>query len=65
MCFVLVFDIGKKAEVVSLQCHVRCRRHLKGHTGKVLDLDWSLDKRKLVTSSQVCMRDLYLNALVV
>ena len=48
-----VFDIGKKAEILSLQCHVRCRRVLKGHTGKVLDMAWCSDKRKLVSSSQV------------
>lgn len=29
------------------------RRHLKGHQGKVLCMDWSTDKRHIVSSSQV------------
>ena len=31
---------------------IKQRRILKGHLGKVLCLDWSMDKRHLVSSSQ-------------
>jgi len=31
---------------------IRCRRVLKGHSSKVLDLDWCSDRRRLVSSSQ-------------
>lgn len=31
---------------------IRCRRVLKSHTSKVLDLDWSSDRRHIVSSSQ-------------
>ena len=34
--------------------NVKVRRSLKGHNAKVLCLDWSIDKRHLVSSSQVC-----------
>lgn len=33
--------------------NVKVRRVLKGHQGKVLSLAWSLDKRHIVSSSQV------------
>ena len=33
--------------------NVKVRRSLKGHNAKVLCLDWSTDKRHLVSSSQV------------
>ena len=33
--------------------NIKSRRVLKGHQGKVLALDWSLDKRHVVSSSQV------------
>ena len=33
--------------------NVKVRRSLKGHNAKVLCLDWSIDKRHLVSSSQV------------
>ncbi|XP_031572582.1 guanine nucleotide-binding protein subunit beta-5-like [Actinia tenebrosa] len=37
----------------SLQgCHMKVRRILKGHQGKVLCMDWSGDRRHLVSSSQ-------------
>jgi len=49
-----VFDVGKKVEkATGPQQQLRSRRCLKGHSGKVLDVDWSLDQRKLVSSSQV------------
>lgn len=33
--------------------NIKVRRVLKGHQGKVLSLAWSLDKRHVVSSSQV------------
>nr|CAB3250062.1 guanine nucleotide-binding protein subunit beta-5 [Phallusia mammillata] len=47
-----LFAMGKKPETLNLSFQVRCRRILKGHTSKVLDMDWSLDKRRIVSSSQ-------------
>lgn len=35
------------------QLSIKQRRILKGHAGKVLCMDWSLDKRHIVSSSQV------------
>ncbi|OZC05857.1 hypothetical protein X798_07167, partial [Onchocerca flexuosa] len=34
------------------QLSIKQRRILKGHAGKVLCMDWSLDKRHIVSSSQ-------------
>jgi len=46
--------MGKKTDNISnVTVTMRCRRTLKGHSGKVLDMDWSLDKRRIVSSSQV------------
>ncbi|XP_076808016.1 guanine nucleotide-binding protein subunit beta-5a-like [Clavelina lepadiformis] len=45
-----LFEMGAKPDIVNYQA--RCRRILKGHSSKVLDLDWSLDKRRIVSSSQ-------------
>lgn len=36
--------------------NVKVRRSLKGHNAKVLCLDWSTDKRHLVSSSQVTFK---------
>uniref|UniRef100_H2YK85 Uncharacterized protein n=1 Tax=Ciona savignyi TaxID=51511 RepID=H2YK85_CIOSA len=47
-----LFVMGKKAEASSPTIQVRCRRILKGHASKVLDMDWSLDRRRIVSSSQ-------------
>merc|ERR1712012_389700 len=47
-----LFVIGGTAQAISQPIQVRCRRMLKGHTSKVLDLDWSADKRRVVSSSQ-------------
>lgn len=48
----LVKDVAERLQ--SLQgCHMKVRRILKGHQGKVLCMDWSTDKRHLVSSSQV------------
>ena len=33
--------------------NIKSRRVLKGHQGKVLCMDWSTDKRHVVSSSQV------------
>ena len=46
-----VFVYCNQLQLVAPQ--LRCRRILKGHTGKILALDWCSDKRKVVTSSQV------------
>lgn len=35
--------------------NIKVRRVLKGHQGKVLSLAWSLDKRHVVSSSQVIL----------
>ena len=39
--------------------NVKVRRSLKGHNAKVLCLDWSTDKRHLVSSSQVSYYTLF------
>lgn len=52
---ILVKDVASRLN--SLQgCHMKVRRILKGHQGKVLCMDWSDDKRHLVSSSQVSFR---------
>lgn len=33
--------------------NIKQRRILKGHSGKVLCMDWSLDRRRIVSSAQV------------
>lgn len=53
-CIFLNFEVHEVAEKVEpiggLQ--IKVRRSLKGHQGKVLCMDWSTDKRHLVSSSQ-------------
>eukprot|EP00058_Branchiostoma_floridae_P016036 XP_002601524.1 hypothetical protein BRAFLDRAFT_230572 [Branchiostoma floridae] len=44
-------DVASKLEQVP-PLQMKVRRVLKGHQGKVLDMDWSIDKRRLVSSSQ-------------
>ena len=46
--------VGQVAESIEpIQgLNIKVRRSLKGHNAKVLCLDWSLDKRHLVSSSQ-------------
>ena len=54
--FIFSYPVKNVAErLQSLQgCHMKVRRILKGHQGKVLCMDWSGDRRHLVSSSQVC-----------
>ena len=47
-----VSTVAQRLENVG-QLNIKPRRVLKGHQGKVLSLDWSHDKRHLVSSSQV------------
>ena len=39
--------------------NMKVRRQLKGHQGKVLCMDWSTDKRHVVSSSQVSHKFLF------
>ena len=41
--------------------NIKARKVLKGHQGKVLCMDWSTDKRHIVSSSQVIKSFLLLN----
>ena len=47
-----VLQVAENIESVQ-GMNVKVRRSLKGHNAKVLCLDWSTDKRHLVSSSQV------------
>ena len=47
-----VLQVAEGIEAVP-SLNVKVRRSLKGHNAKVLCLDWSVDKRHLVSSSQV------------
>lgn len=47
-----VVQVAEGIEAVH-SLNVKVRRSLKGHNAKVLCLDWSIDKRHLVSSSQV------------
>lgn len=47
-------EVTKKIENMT-QFNMKARKVLKGHHGKVLCMDWSKDKRHIVSSSQVCM----------
>lgn len=50
------------------QLNIKPRRHLKGHTGKVLSCCWSNDNRHLVSSSQdgkVIVWDAFTSAKVI
>ena len=51
MCFA-VSEVTKKIESMT-QFNMKARKVLKGHHGKVLCMDWSRDKRHIVSSSQV------------
>lgn len=44
-------SVANRLEPINSLC-IKARRILKGHTGKVLCLDWAQDKRRLVSSSQ-------------
>jgi guanine nucleotide-binding protein subunit beta-5 len=47
-----VSEVTKKIENIT-QFNMKARKVLKGHHGKVLCMDWSKDKRHIVSSSQV------------
>ena len=47
-----VSTVAQRLENVG-QLNIKPRRVLKGHQGKVLCVDWSQDKRHVVSSSQV------------
>ncbi|XP_077971842.1 guanine nucleotide-binding protein subunit beta-5-like [Styela clava] len=46
-----LFSMGNKVKQVST-LQLRTRKLLKGHTSKVLNIDWSQDRRRIVSSSQ-------------
>lgn len=48
-----VHQVAEKVEVLSA-LSIKTRRVLKGHGNKVLCMDWCKDKRRMVSSSQVC-----------
>lgn len=52
----LLFAVHQVAERVEAlgQFVMKTRRTLKGHGNKVLCMDWCKDKRRIVSSSQVC-----------
>lgn len=54
----LVEQAAERLEPLT-QLSIKQRRILKGHAGKVLCMDWSLDKRHIVSSSQVLFELLY------
>lgn len=47
-----VTDVTAQIEAVQ-NYSAKARRVLKGHQGKVLCMDWCMDKRHIVSSSQV------------
>lgn len=52
--FVLpVHQVAERVEALG-QFVMKTRRTLKGHGNKVLCMDWCKDKRRIVSSSQVC-----------
>lgn len=53
MCVTSVHQVAEKVEAVAA-LSIKTRRVLKGHGNKVLCMDWCKDKRRLVSSSQVC-----------
>ncbi len=48
-------QVAEKVEMVGA-VSAKTKRVLKGHANKVLCMDWCKDKRRLVSSSQVCTR---------
>ena len=44
----------KDEEEMALVCNMKSRRVLKGHRGKLLHFDWSMDKNHVMTAGQVC-----------
>ena len=51
LCDKTVVQVAEAIDMVQ-GLNVKVRRSLKGHNAKVLCLDWSTDKRHLVSSSQ-------------
>ena len=56
LCDKTVNQVAEAIELIQ-GLNVKVRRSLKGHNAKVLCLDWSTDKRHLVSSSQVCYKN--------
>ncbi len=56
-----VYQAAEKVEPLST-LNVKQRRVLKGHQGKVLCMDWSADKRHIVSSSQVGILFIFMHA---
>ncbi len=52
LCDKTVVQVAEAIEPIQ-GLNIKVRRSLKGHNAKVLCLDWSQDKRHLVSSSQV------------
>lgn len=52
LCDKSVVQVAETIEPIQ-GLNIKVRRSLKGHNAKVLCLDWSTDKRHLVSSSQV------------
>lgn len=48
-----VHQVAERVEALG-QFVMKTRRTLKGHGNKVLCMDWCKDKRRIVSSSQVC-----------
>ena len=55
--------VSERLESVQ-QLNIKPRRVLKGHQGKVLCMDWSSDKRHIVSSSQVLTQQFFIVQLV-
>uniref|UniRef100_A0A8C3NFL3 Uncharacterized protein n=1 Tax=Geospiza parvula TaxID=87175 RepID=A0A8C3NFL3_GEOPR len=51
-------QVAERVEALG-QFVMKTRRTLKGHGNKVLCMDWCKDKRRIVSSSQVCCWTLY------
>ena len=51
---------SKDEEEFAPICNMKSRRTLKGHRGRILYFDWSMDRNHLITAGQVC--DIYLVA---
>jgi len=56
--FSLVSESISKEEddLPAITCNLKSRRVLKGHRGRVLHFDWSMDKTSILSAGQVRMR---------
>jgi hypothetical protein len=52
LSLISVSTVAQRLENIG-QLNIKARKILKGHQGKVLCVDWSQDKRHVVSSSQV------------